>query len=109
MLPAFTGGTPDSPNALRARYQRLTAGAPDPAVSWLNWVIRLRDEGSLTGTVQATISPSGSKFGSSSTYSASQSAAIGSVGNPRVATSTRAAKSAGRKPRNRNRELILAW
>jgi RimJ/RimL family protein N-acetyltransferase len=57
-LHTFTGGTPDTPQALRARYQRMTAGSPDPAVSWLNWVIRLRDTGCLTGTVQATISPS---------------------------------------------------
>ncbi|BDM74371.1 acetyltransferase (plasmid) [Streptomyces nigrescens] len=58
-LHTFIGGTPDTPQALRSRYQRLTAGSPDPAVSWLNWVIWLRDEGCLTGTVQATVSPSG--------------------------------------------------
>lgn len=55
-LHTFIGGTPDTPQALRSRYQRLTAGSPDPAVSWLNWVIRLRDASCLTGTVQATIS-----------------------------------------------------
>ncbi|MFE2377509.1 GNAT family N-acetyltransferase [Streptomyces sp. NPDC059398] len=58
-LHAFTGGAPDSPPALRSRYRRMTAGSPDPAVSWLNWVIRLRDESCLTGTVQATVSASG--------------------------------------------------
>jgi RimJ/RimL family protein N-acetyltransferase len=58
-LHTFTGGTPDTPQALRSRYQRVTAGSPDPAVSWLNWVIRLRDESCLTGTVQATVGPSG--------------------------------------------------
>ncbi|MBU3864848.1 GNAT family N-acetyltransferase [Streptomyces sp. 4503] len=58
-LHTFIGGTPDTPGALRSRYQRMTAGSPDPAVSWLNWVIRLRDEADLTGTVQATVSPSG--------------------------------------------------
>ncbi|MFF4409292.1 GNAT family N-acetyltransferase [Streptomyces sp. NPDC001404] len=58
-LHTFIGGTPDTPQALRSRYQRMTAGSPDPAVSWLNWVIRLRDESCLTGTVQATVSPSG--------------------------------------------------
>ncbi|MFD8544739.1 GNAT family N-acetyltransferase [Streptomyces sp. NPDC059649] len=58
-LHAFTGGAPDTPQALRSRYQRMTAGSPDPAVRWLNWVIRLRDESCLTGTVQATVSPSG--------------------------------------------------
>ncbi|MEV5006664.1 MULTISPECIES: GNAT family N-acetyltransferase [unclassified Streptomyces] len=58
-LHAFIGGTPDTPRALRSRYERMTAGSPDPAVSWLNWVIRLREESCLTGTVQATVSPSG--------------------------------------------------
>jgi RimJ/RimL family protein N-acetyltransferase len=58
-LHTFIGGTPDTPQALRSRYRRMTAGSPDPAVSWLNWVIRLRDESCLTGTVQATVSPSG--------------------------------------------------
>ncbi len=56
-LHTFTGGSPDTPQALRSRYQRMTAGSPDPAVSWLNWVIRMSDEARLTGTVQATISP----------------------------------------------------
>ncbi|MBB1153772.1 MULTISPECIES: GNAT family N-acetyltransferase [Amycolatopsis] len=54
-LHTYIGGAPDSAAALRARYQRMTAGSPDPAVSWLNWVIRLRDSG-LVGTVQATVS-----------------------------------------------------
>lgn len=54
-LHTFTGGTPDTPQALRARYRRLTAGSPDPAVSWLNWAIRLRAEACLTGYVQATV------------------------------------------------------
>ncbi|MFE0470176.1 GNAT family N-acetyltransferase [Streptomyces sp. NPDC058947] len=58
-LHTFIGGSPDSPQELRARYARMTAGSPDPAVSWLNWVIRLRDESCLTGTVQATVTPSG--------------------------------------------------
>jgi RimJ/RimL family protein N-acetyltransferase len=58
VLHTFTGGAPDTLDGLRSRYRRLTAGSPDPGVSWLNWVIRLRDEGCLTGTVQATISAS---------------------------------------------------
>ena len=52
---AFIGGTPHSPQALRARYERLVAGSPDPSRTWWNWVIRLREEQRLTGTVQATI------------------------------------------------------
>ena len=54
-LHTFTGGAPLTPEALRARYERLVAGSPDPAVRWLNWVVRLRDEERLTGTVQATV------------------------------------------------------
>ncbi|MET9231875.1 GNAT family N-acetyltransferase [Lentzea sp. NPDC003310] len=54
-LHTFTGGTPLTPQALHTRYERLAAGSPDPAARWLNWVIRLRDAGCLTGTVQATI------------------------------------------------------
>jgi RimJ/RimL family protein N-acetyltransferase len=58
-LHAFIGGAPLSPQDLRARYERLVAGSPDPAVSWCNWVIQLRDPGCLVGTVQATISADG--------------------------------------------------
>src|SRR5512139_3688399 len=54
-LHAFIGGSPSSPEELRARYERLRAGSPDPAVSWLNWVISLRESSELTGTVQATV------------------------------------------------------
>lgn len=48
-LHTFIGGAPDTEQALRARYERMTAGSPDPAVAWLNWVIRLREEDCLTG------------------------------------------------------------
>ncbi|MFH8370570.1 GNAT family N-acetyltransferase [Streptomyces sp. NPDC018031] len=54
-LHAFIGGVPFSPQALRARYERLVAGAPHPSETWWNWVIRLRGEECLAGTVQATI------------------------------------------------------
>lgn len=54
-LHTFTGGTPETAADLRARYRRVTAGSPDPAVSWLNWVILLRAESCLTGYVQATV------------------------------------------------------
>jgi RimJ/RimL family protein N-acetyltransferase len=54
-LHEFIGGTPLSAADLRARYERLAAGSPDPAVSWCNWVIQLREPGCLAGTVQATI------------------------------------------------------
>ncbi|MEU6879258.1 GNAT family N-acetyltransferase [Streptomyces sp. NPDC046712] len=55
VLHTFIGGTPPTAQDLRARYTRQVAGSPDPAVSWCNWVVRLQDEGCLTGTVQATV------------------------------------------------------
>jgi len=58
-LYTFIGGSPLTPQELRARYERWTAGSPDPAVSWCNWVIRLHSPPCLAGTVQATISSSG--------------------------------------------------
>lgn len=54
-LYVFTGGVPETVEELRGRYRRWVAGCPEPGVSWLNWVIRLREEGCLTGTVQATV------------------------------------------------------
>ncbi|MFI6421309.1 GNAT family N-acetyltransferase [Streptomyces sp. NPDC050842] len=58
-LHAFIGGAPLTPSELRARYERLAAGSPDPAVVWCNWVVRLRDEDRLAGTVQATVTDGG--------------------------------------------------
>jgi RimJ/RimL family protein N-acetyltransferase len=55
-LYTFTGGSPPTAAALRARFERMITGSADPDVSWGNWVIQLRDTGSLAGTVQATIS-----------------------------------------------------
>lgn len=55
-LHTFIGGAPSTPEALRARYERLVAGSPDPTVSWHNWVLRLTEEDCLAGTVQATVS-----------------------------------------------------
>jgi RimJ/RimL family protein N-acetyltransferase len=54
-LHTFIGGAPADAQALRTRYARLVAGSSDPAVSWCNWVIQLRDERCLVGTVQATV------------------------------------------------------
>ncbi|MFI9121652.1 GNAT family N-acetyltransferase [Streptomyces bikiniensis] len=58
-LHAFIGGAPLSPSELRSRYERLAAGSPDPSVAWHNWVVRLRAEERLTGTVQATVTDGG--------------------------------------------------
>lgn len=57
VLHEFIGGAPLGADALRERYARLAAGAPDPEVVWCNWVLRLRGEGRLVGTVQATVIP----------------------------------------------------
>lgn len=58
-LHVFIGGAPESAQELRSRYQRWSAGSPDPAVTWCNWGIRLREEKCLVGTLQATISGTG--------------------------------------------------
>ncbi|MEU1492165.1 GNAT family N-acetyltransferase [Streptomyces sp. NPDC005776] len=55
-LHTFTGGAPESARELRARYERQTAGSPDPGELWWNWVLRVRDEDRLAGYVQATVS-----------------------------------------------------
>ncbi|ARF74331.1 GNAT family N-acetyltransferase [Streptomyces sp. NPDC012600] len=54
-LYVFTGGGPPDPVALRARYERQTAGSPDPGERWWNWVLRVRADGRLVGYVQATV------------------------------------------------------
>ncbi|MCT6778246.1 GNAT family N-acetyltransferase [Streptomyces sp. CS7] len=54
-LYGFTGGEPPAPDALRARYERQCAGSPDPGERWWNWVLRVREDGSLAGYVQATV------------------------------------------------------
>ncbi|MFB7913940.1 GNAT family N-acetyltransferase [Streptomyces sp. NPDC056061] len=54
-LYTYTGGAPEPVDALRARYERQTAGSPDPGVRWWNWVLRVRDEDRLAGYVQATV------------------------------------------------------
>ncbi|WP_097866365.1 GNAT family N-acetyltransferase [Streptomyces sp. rh34] len=54
-LYVFTGGGPPDPAALRSRYERQCAGSPDPGELWWNWALRVREEGSLAGYVQATV------------------------------------------------------
>ncbi|MER5966988.1 GNAT family N-acetyltransferase [Streptomyces sp. NPDC002057] len=58
-LHSFIGGAPLTPPELRSRYERLTAGSPDPGTVWCNWVVRLRAEDRLAGTVQATVTDGG--------------------------------------------------
>ncbi|MEU9090326.1 GNAT family N-acetyltransferase [Streptomyces sp. NPDC048428] len=54
-LHTFTGGAPEDADTLRARYERQTAGSPDPDELWWNWVLRIRGEDCLAGYVQATV------------------------------------------------------
>ncbi|GAA4006898.1 GNAT family N-acetyltransferase [Allokutzneria multivorans] len=51
----FTGGTPATVEQLRKRYAKQVDGSSDPAVTWVNLVIRSRAENCLTGYVQATV------------------------------------------------------
>lgn len=55
-LHTFTGGAPEDADALRARYARQSAGSPDPAERWWNWVLGVRGDDRLAGYVQATVS-----------------------------------------------------
>jgi RimJ/RimL family protein N-acetyltransferase len=55
-LYAFTGGQPPTREELRAQYERQATGrSPDGAESWLNWIVRRRDDGQALGFVQAAI------------------------------------------------------
>lgn len=53
-LYTFTGGGPPTVRELRERYARQVAGSPDPAVSWLNFLL-VPPEGGVAGYVQATV------------------------------------------------------
>lgn len=56
----FTGGRPPELSELRDRYRCFVAGPENRATSWLNWTVRSRAEGCAIGTVQATVTDSGS-------------------------------------------------
>jgi len=52
----FTGGEPPALDVLRRRYAAMVVGhSPDLREEWLNWVVRLKTDGTAVGTVQATI------------------------------------------------------
>ena len=61
-LHAFIGGRPDTLEELRARYRRITAGSPDPQVSWCNWAVLLKPGRQPIGTLQATITDRGGEL-----------------------------------------------
>ena len=54
-LHEFIGGHPLTAAQLRDRYTRLAAGAPDPRETWLNWIVRGREDLAAVGTIQATL------------------------------------------------------
>jgi RimJ/RimL family protein N-acetyltransferase len=59
-LYTFTGGSPLTRTALRARYESLLAGqSPTGHEGWLNWVVRRCDTGEAIGYVQATVERNG--------------------------------------------------
>jgi RimJ/RimL family protein N-acetyltransferase len=56
-LHVFIGGKPDTPEQLRARFERQVVGhSPNGSERWFNWIVRLRDNGLAVGMVQATVS-----------------------------------------------------
>ena len=59
-LGRYTGELPpDDVEALRARFERWEPRrSPDGAELWLNWAVRLRDDGRAIGALQATVSDS---------------------------------------------------
>jgi RimJ/RimL family protein N-acetyltransferase len=60
-LHRFIGGEPAGLAELRGRFERQAVGhSPDGRESWLNWVVRCRSTGQAVGTVQATVSATGS-------------------------------------------------
>ncbi len=60
-LYAFIGGSPMTLAQVKSLYQRLEGGSPDPCETWLNWVLRSRDQSALVGTIQVTVWPDRSR------------------------------------------------
>ena len=55
-LYSFTGGNPSTVDELTARYLRQVHGhSDDGSELWLNWIVRLRVDGTAVGYVQATV------------------------------------------------------
>ena len=55
-LYSVTGGRPPNLAALRERYARQAVGhSADDTETWLNWILRRRDDGAAIGFVQATV------------------------------------------------------
>ena len=58
----FTGGRPLTLDELRARYRRLAAGgSSDGTERWFNWIVRLAEDATAVGAMQATVATDMSK------------------------------------------------
>ena len=57
----FIGGAPPTPGELRELYARWIGGPPRADEGWLNWAIRLVEDGTLVGHVQATVLSDGAQ------------------------------------------------
>lgn len=55
----FTGGGPQTADELKATYRRWAEGAPRAGETWHNWVIRVSDDGTAIGHIQATVTDGG--------------------------------------------------
>jgi len=54
---------PDSVEALTIRFRQLAARrSPDGQEGWLNWIMRLREEKTYVGTLQATVLPNATAY-----------------------------------------------
>ena len=51
----FIGGEPPTLPELEERYRHMATGHPTGEEEWLNWIVRLRVDGSAIGAVQATV------------------------------------------------------
>ena len=52
----FTGGSPPDLEELRRRFRvQVTEVSPDGRETWLNWVVRLRSDGTAIGYIQASL------------------------------------------------------
>jgi RimJ/RimL family protein N-acetyltransferase len=54
-LYTFIGGIPPTLAQLEERYRAQAAGSPSDGETWHNWIIRLVEDGSAVGFVQATV------------------------------------------------------
>lgn len=55
----FIGGQPPLREDLEGRYRAWAKGSPRPGEDWHNWVVRLAEDGTAIGHVQATVMDGG--------------------------------------------------